>query len=382
MKMKAMKPMQTNMTARKGRFSPILAIFGAAVLVLSLTGCGGKAKEAASAAVSSAIPVKVLPAVRQSIRETLSYTGTVEAGQKINITPETGGKVARILVEEGQRVAKDQLLAELDTAAIELQLKQAEAALAVAQANFANTAKNKERMGRLLAEKAVSDTQYEQVKLADDAARAQVDQAQAAVNLARHGLNVSRMQAPFAGLVASKNSQVGDVVNPMMGGFGGSGSVLTLVDDSRIKVVVEVSPGDIGRLVRGKPALIRVANRETVEAAGTVSVVNSTADAMSKKFRVEVAAANPGLRLRPGTFGTVLFEIGIRENVLAVPLRAVVADKYVFIAVAGKAVRREVTLGLRNAESVEVLKGLNEGDRVIVEGNFGLTEGAAVEIAG
>lgn len=380
--MKTTKQMLKKMTDRKDVFRPALAILGAAALLLSLSACGGKTTDTAAATVSSAIPVKVAPAARTTVRETLSYTGTVEAGQKINITPETGGKVARILVEEGQRVAKDQLLAELDTSAIELQLKQTEAALAVAQANFANTAKNKERMVRLLAEKAVSDTQYEQVKLADDAARAQVDQAQAAVNLARHGLNVSRMQAPFAGLVASKNSQVGDVVNPMMGGFGASGSVLTLVDDSRVKVVVEVSPGDIGRMVRGKPALIRVANGETVEAAGTVSVVNSTADAMSKKFRVEVIAANPGLRLRPGTFGTVLFEIRVRENVLAVPLRAVVDDKYVFIAVGGKAVRREVKLGLRTTETVEVLSGLAEGDRVIVEGNFGLTDGAAVEIAG
>jgi len=380
--MKAMNPMLKKTAFGKGVFSPALAIFGVAALILSPTGCGGNAKEAASAAVPSAIPVKVAPAARTTVRETLSYTGTVEAGQKINITPETGGKVARILVEEGQRVAKDQLLAELETSAIELQLKQAEAALAVAQANFANTAKNKERMDRLLAEKAVSDTQYEQVKLANDAARAQVDQAQAAVNLARHGLNVSRMQAPFAGLVASKNSQVGDVVNPMMGGFGASGSVLTLVDDSRIKVLVEVSPGDIGRMVRGKPALIRVANGETVEAAGIVTVVNSTADAMSKKFRVEVAAANPGLRLRPGTFGTVLFEVGLRENVLAVPLRAVVDDKFVFVAVGGKAVRREVKLGLRTTETVEVLSGLSEGDPVIVEGNFGLSDGTAVEIGG
>ena len=359
-----------------------LGFVGAGAVILCLSGCGGGKPEAASAAASSqAIPVKVAPAARTTVRETLAYTGTVEAGQKINITPETGGKVARILVEEGQRVVQDQLLAELDTSAIELQLKQAEAALAVAQANLANTGKNKERMDRLRAEKAVSDTQHEQVKLADDAARAQVDQAQAAVNLARHGLDVSRMRAPFAGLVASKNTQVGDVVNPMMGGFGGSGSVLTLVDDSRIKVVVEVSPSDIARLAKGRPALIRVENGTTVEAAGTVSVVNSTADAMSKKFRVEVAAANPGLSLRPGTFGTVLFETGVRENVLAVPLAAVVDGKYVFLAVGGKAVRREVTLGLRSGDSVEVTNGLAEGDRVIVAGNFGLADGTAVRIA-
>ena len=67
-------------------------------------------------------------------------------------------------------------------------------------------------------EKAVSDQQYEQVKLAYDAAGAQLDQAQAAVNLAQHSLDVSIMKAPFAGVIASKNAEVGDVINPMMGG--------------------------------------------------------------------------------------------------------------------------------------------------------------------
>jgi RND family efflux transporter MFP subunit len=369
------------MNARMKTRRAVLGVLAAAALAFVWTGCGGNTDEATQATAVNAIPVKASPATRQTIRETLSYTGTVEAGRKINITPEMGGKVARILVEEGQRVAEGDLLAELDASAIELQLKQAEAALAVAEANLANAARNKERMDRLKAEKAVSDIQYEQVKLADDAARAQVDQARAAVNLARHGLDVSRMRAPFAGLVASKNAQVGDVVNPMMGGFGASGSVLTLVDDFRIKVIVEVSPADIGRLARGGPAMIRVSNGETAEAGGRITVVNSVADPMSKKFRVEVSAPNPGLALRPGTFGTVLFEVGVRENVLAVPLRAVIDDKYVFIVVGGKAVRREVALGLRNSESVEVLSGLSEGDRVIVEGAFGLADGIAVAIA-
>jgi RND family efflux transporter MFP subunit len=361
----------------------MIAILGTVALVWTAAGCGGGAKDSAPSSVTNTLPVKVASVARTTVRETLSYTGTVEAGQKINITPEMGGKVARILVEEGQRVDKDQLLAELETSSLELQLKQAEAALAVSEANLANAARNKERMDRLRTEKAVSDMQYEQVKLADDAARAQVEQAKAAVNLARHGLDVSRMRAPFAGLIASKNTQVGEVINPMMGGFGSSGSVVTLVDDTRIKVVVEVSPADIGRIVKGKPALVRVAGGAApLEAAGTVALVNSSADPQSKKFRVEVTGPNPGRALRPGTFGTVLFEVDLRENVLTVPIRAVIEEKYVYVVAGGKAVKRVVTLGLRNGENVEVTSGLSEGDRIVVEGGFGLPDGAAVEIVG
>src|SRR4030067_372928 len=76
-----------------------------------------------------AAPVKVFKAIRMRISEKLFYTGTIEAWQKINITPDVGGKIARILVNEGDRVAKGQVLAELDVEAITLQLKQAEAAL-------------------------------------------------------------------------------------------------------------------------------------------------------------------------------------------------------------------------------------------------------------
>ena len=74
-------------------------------------------------------------------------------------------------------------------------------------------------MDRLIKENAVSEQQHEQVQLAYDAAKAQLQQAQAAVNLARHALDVSIMKAPFSGVIASKNAEVGDVINPMMGGF-------------------------------------------------------------------------------------------------------------------------------------------------------------------
>ena len=349
-----------------------------------LGACKSQKQEAgpADAAAISAAPVKVQTVARQKVSEKLTYTGTLEAWQKITITPEIGGKVAKIYVEEGQRVAKGQLLAEMDTESVSLQVKQAEAALAVADANFRNAARNKERMDRLIAEKAVSDTQYEQVKLGHDAAKAQLDQAQASVNLARHALDVSIMKAPWNGVIASKNAQVGDIINPMMGGYGaaGAGGVLTLVDYARIKIVVEASQSDAARLAKGQRALVKVGGGEIKDVPGFVSVVNTTADPLSKKFRVEVTADNPGLALRPGTFGSVEFEVTSHENALAVAQKAVFDNKYVYVVEGGKALKREIMLGLKNTTMIEVLDGLKEGDQVIVEGAFGLIDGTAVEI--
>jgi RND family efflux transporter MFP subunit len=362
----------------------MLLLLGFAFALLSFCKPSQNAESKGEAQAAGAAPVKVFKVIRQRISEKLLYTGTIEAWQKINITPDVGGKIDRINVNEGDRVSKGQVLAELDTQAIRLQLEQAEAAWAVAQANFNNAKTNWERMERLYKENAVSEQQYEQVKLAFDSAKAQLNQAQAAVNLAKHSLNVSIMKAPFSGVIASKNADVGDVINPLMGGFspGSGGGVLTLVDFSRIKIRVEISGADIPLVRKGQEAILRVPTIPGREFRGTVQVVNVAADPQTKKFGIEVAVDNPDLVLRPGTFGEIILEIQTHEKALVVPQKAILENKHVFIARDGQAVKREVVLGLQNSSLVEIQNGVEEGDLVIAEGNFGLEDGAPIEITG
>jgi RND family efflux transporter MFP subunit len=327
-----------------------------------------------------ATPVKIAKVTKRKISEKIFQTGTIEAWQKITIMPDVGGKIAKIYVDAGDRVVKGQVLAELDTEAIRLQLKQAEAGLAVAEAAFKDAGRNKERMERLVNENAVSEQQFEQVKLAHEAAQAQLAQAQAAVNLARHSLNVSIMKAPFSGVIASKNAEVGDVINPLMGGFGGPSGVLTLVDFSKVKAMVDFSQDGILRVQKGQTVILKTSSFPDREFRGTVTLVNLAADPQSKKFKVEVTADNPDLALRPGTFGEIIFELSSHEDALAVPQKAVIENKYVFLAQGTKALKKEVRLGLQNTGDVEIVEGVSEGDAVIVEGNYGLEDGAAIEI--
>lgn len=342
----------------------------------------GKNEQPVTEETAGTAPVRFMTVAKQRISEKLVYTGTLEARRKINITPDIGGKVARIYVEEGQRVKEGDIVAELDTQAIRLQLKQAEAVYAVAEASYTDAKRNKERMDRLLEEKAVSEQQHEKVKLAFEAAEAQLQQAQAALNLARHGLDVSIMKAPWNGVVSSKNVEVGDVINPMMGGYSGASGVLTLMDFSKIKIIVDVSSADIPRIKKGQTALLRGGSFPDKEFRGAVQVINLTADPMTKKFKVEVAVDNPDYALRPGTFGEVVLEVSTHEDALVLPQKAVVENKYVYLVQDGKALKREITLGLQNSSWVEILSGVKEGDRVIVEGNYGLEDGAAVEVRG
>lgn len=356
--------------------------FAVLLLFLSFLSCGPQTKEETIKEESfGAAPVKVFKVKEQKISEKLFYTGVVEAWRKIVITPDIGGKIAKIHVEEGDIVKKGQLLAEIDTRAIRLQLEQARAGLAVAEANYKNAKRNMERMERLKGEKAVSEQQYEKIKLAYEAAGAQLKQAQSALNLARYSLDVSLMKAPFDGVIASKNAEVGDVINPMMGGFSPNSGVLTLMDFSQVKIEVNVSHQDIVRIKKGLAAQLRIAAFPDRIFRGHVFLMNMIADPLTKKFKVEVSIENPELILRPNTFGEVTLEVSTHEHALVIPQKAVLENKYVFLATENNNVeKREVFLGLQNSDKVEIVKGLKEGDLVVVEGNYGLEDGAKIDI--
>jgi RND family efflux transporter MFP subunit len=325
--------------------------------------------------------VKVMEVKRQRISEKLFFTGIIEAWQTINITPEVGGKISRIYVEEGDSVSRGQLLAELDSRATRLQADQAKAVVQVAQANYNDAEKNMERMERLRKENAVSEQQNEKIRLAYEAARAELERAKAALNLAEYNLDVSLMKAPFSGVVASKNAEVGDVINPMMGSFSPASGVLTLVDYSRVKIQIDVSYEDIVRIAKGQAAYLSVETYPDKKFEGKVLVVNKAADPVTKKFHVEVVAENPERLLRPNTFGEIMIEVSSHEDALAVPQKAVLDNTHVFVLKDDSTVaRRDVTLGLQNTDSVEVTTGLEAGDVVVVEGNYGLADGDKVEV--
>ncbi|MGB9836094.1 MAG: efflux RND transporter periplasmic adaptor subunit [Candidatus Saccharicenans sp.] len=331
---------------------------------------------------TKASPVKVYKVKRQKVSEKLVYTATVEPWKKQVITPDISGKVARIYVAEGDRVHKGQLLAELDTESIRLQLKQAEAALSAAAANLQDAQRNFERIERLFKEKAVSEQQYEKARLALEAAKAQKDQAEAAVNLAKRALEVSIMKAPFDGVVASKNVEEGDIINPMMGGMSAASGVLVLMDYSKIKIKLDVAPSDITRIHKGQRVYLESFELPGKQFEGQVTVVSSMADPQTKKFKIEAVVENPELLLKPGTFGRLIVEVSSKEDSLAVPQKAILENSYVMVVEGGKAVKRTVTTGIKNTDLVEITSGLNEGDLVVVEGNFGLAEGAPVKVEG
>jgi RND family efflux transporter MFP subunit len=352
-----------------------------AIAVLGLLSCQKRAEqEQAGEQNIAAMPVEVIEVQRMSISEKLTFTGQIEAVRKENLTPDVGGKIDKIYVEAGDSVREGQLLVELDTRAIRLQLDGAQAGLAAAEANYKDARINKERMERLSRENAVSDQQLEKILLAFEASEAQVQQARAALKLARYQLDVSLLKAPFSGIVASQNAEVGDVINPMIGGMGAAGGVLTLMDFSRMNILVDVSHQDIVQLKKGQPAVLKLSAFPEKEFFGKVSIINFAADPITRKFKVEIQFPNPDGILRPNTFGEVIIDVSSHDNALVIPQTAVLENSFVFVVKNNQAVLTAVKIGLQNTSQVEVLEGLADGDRVIIRGNYGLEDGSPVSV--
>jgi len=348
------------------------------VLSLALSFCAGK--KDADAPRQLPLQVKVQAPQKGTLAKSFDYKGTVSAWKTANIAPETSGRVGRILKKQGDRGVAGELLAILDLTSLELQQKQARAAVAVAETAYQNARLNEDRMRTMLENKAVSSMQYENAKLALDAADTQLKSAKANLDLADFMVSRSNMRAPFAGVIAAKNMEEGDMINPMM---GMGQSILTLMDLSQVKVAVDVPAEEIERIRIGQPCRVTLSSLPGETFRGEVYSKNLAADPLSKTFKVEVRIDNRETKIKAGVYADIAIEYLRHEDALLLPLTALLAgDKDVMVVENGTARKRAVTVGERNGTRFEVLAGVGPQDQVIVEGNYDLKEGTAVVAAG
>lgn len=348
------------------------------VLALGLSFCAKKQETAELQ--QKPLLVKVQAPVQGTLTNDFNYKGTVSAWKTANIAPEASGRVGRILKKQGDKVVAGELLATLDLTSLELQQKQARAAVAVADTAFQNARLNEERMRKLFESQAVSSMQYESAKLARDAADTQLKSAKATLDLVDYTVNKSNMRAPFAGIIAAKNMEEGDMINPMM---GMGQTILTLMDLSKVKVAVDAPAEEIERIRIGQTCRVTIASRPGETFAGEVYSKNLAADPLSKTFKVEVKVDNPDMKIKAGVYADIAIEYVRKENVTLLPLSALLAgDREVMVDDNGVARKRAVTVGERNHTRFEVLSGVGANDRVLVEGSYDLKDGTAIAVAG
>jgi len=220
-------------------------------------------------------------------------------------------------------------------------------------------------MKALLEQGAVSEQMFEKTRMGLEVARANFEAASSVV----------RITAPIDGVVTSLNVREGEVV--LVGKV-----VCTVAKLNKAKVVVAASESEILGVTKGAQATISASDGETV--TGFVSSISSSADPITRTFRVEITAGNDSRTLKPGSFSTVTVRTGYKKDALLVPPRAVLdwqGKRVVFVAAQDSTAQlRAITVGIVNQESMEVLSGLAENDLIIIEGHERLKGGEKLNI--
>lgn len=323
-------------------------------------------------AVESAV---VKPSINVANPALLSATGYLVANKQSKITPKISGKVVKLNFDVGDKVRAGDVLAVLESTNLKAMLDEAQASLNEAEREYARQS-NLWKQG--VASRAGYDTAEAQVK----AARARVDQ----ININMRDMVV---RAPFDGTIATKSTEVGEVISSvMMGQVAGTlpaGAICTIVDLNTLEVEADVNEGSIGQLHEGQPAEVTVDAFPGKKWRGVLRQIIPTADRAKATVKVKVKILDPGERLLPEMSATANFLNTERTDAelhepakLWVPKRAVVDGKVAVIGADNRVHLRAVQTGDARESLIEVRSGLREGDRIVTDGVEQLKDGELV----
>ena len=376
---------------RKRRTGWIVAILVALLiggLVARVLYTRSHERAAAAAPPKAAPPLEItatdtLVARKQTFNRTLAVTGGLKAYNSTVVRAKVAAELKSLSVREGDAVQAGQVIGQLDALEVDLRLQQAEqnAASARAQLDIARRALDNNRA--LMAQGFISATGLENSVSNDAAARATLQAAVAAVDLARKARVDTRLVAPITGMVSQRLAQPGERVAV-------DARLVEIVDLSRIELEASVTPEDVGGVKVGQSARLRVDGIAEPLPAKVARINPSTQ--MGTRAVMVYLALEPHPGLRQGLFanGTIDLE---NRSVLAVPTSAVRIDQaepYVLAVIGDRALRRKVTLGARGEllidgriePAVELTSGVEDGALLLRGSTGAVRDGSVVRLAG
>ena len=404
--------MNGNGNGKKKRRKRIIIISVIVVILVLIVGVA----VAFSHGGSKIDPSKLAKVERHDLAKSVVATGKVEPITKVEVKSKASGIVKKLYVEYGDHVKQGQLLAQLDKVEIEAGVEQSRAALQAAQANLKAAQadyerakvdaegpdvpllkRNYERARQMAKEGVVSESALDdaekQYKLAankQNVARAQMIVLQAKIaqseaevahdqaNLKQllEQLSYTDIVSPIDGIVLSRDVEVGDAVSSILVLGSSATLVMTIGDTREVYVKGKVDESDIGRVYLGQPARIKVESFKDKTFNGVVTKISPMGVEKDNvtTFEVRVSINNPGGELRAEMTANAEIILEEHKNVLQIPEGAIIYDTNRNASVEvpdpkGKEGKRKVAvnIGISNGAKTEVLKGLNEGDQVILQ---------------
>ena len=354
-----------------------LAVWG---IVSRISARNALEREAAAAAVPTVATVS--PHFGPG-SDTLVLPGSVQAFYEAPIYARTSGYLKIWYTDIGAAVKKGQLLAEIDTPEVDQQLRQAEADLATADANYQLARTTNERWQGLLSTESVSQQDADQ--RAGDAAAKAAARRSAAANLARlRDLeSFKRVVAPFSGVVTERNTDVGALINA---GQAPGSALFRVADTHRLRIYVSVPQAYASAMSAGLKAALEFADRPAARYEATVASTAHALDASTRTLQVELQIDNTQGELLPGSYAQVHFTLsGGGANALRIPVNSVLfRSRGLEVATLDNEHRvhlRPITQGRDFGTEIEVLAGIEATDTLVVNPPDSIADGTVVRVA-
>jgi membrane fusion protein (multidrug efflux system) len=312
--------------------------------------------------------------------------GQLDSPQNVEVRARVEAFVKDAPFTEGKEVEKDQVIFQLDPAPYEERLKAAEGALAEAKAAVAKNRADVARLLPLFKAHAIPEQDLDNAKAAVEVGDAGVQSAEARVDAANLDLSYSTMRAPITGLIGAKQVSIGDLV-----GKGEPTLLATMSTLDPIWFYCNVSEVSYYKLKEWSkkegndpfklPLTLILADGAEHPEPGTFVFIDREVNVKTGTIRMRAQFPNPKKILKPGMFARARVDLDTRKDCLEVPERAVVelqGKSFLWVIKDGKANQVSVTVGEQNGSNLLILKGLEPGDRVVVEGIQKVREGAPV----
>ena len=358
--------------------------FALSGLALSLTGCG-KTESAAGPGGMPPPEVSFVVAQAKALPVALEYTGQTAGSRETEVRARVSGILQGRLYEEGATVKAGAPLFLIDPDTLQAQSASADAAVAVASAKVSQARRDHARLAPLIADKAVSQKEFDDATSALEAAEASLVQAQAQANEARLNLGYTKVLAPISGVTGVAAKSEGNLIT------ASDNLLTTIVQTNPIYVNFSVSEADLLRMTKqvgngqlkvpgsrssngslGFNVNVKLSDGSMFPQTGKLNFASEKVNVQTGSFDVRAEIPNPDGSLRPGQFVRVVLGGANRTNALSVPQRAVIDSPFgKMVFVIGKEDKLEphpVELdGWSNGQWI-VTKGIAPGDRVVVEG--------------
>jgi RND family efflux transporter MFP subunit len=347
----------------------LLLTFLAPLALSALLSACGKAPEAQPQPAPKSWDLAVVKVATAGLPIDYTTVGSVVSDQRIEVTSRMSGYIHELLVREGDRVRRGQIIARLDGADVEGSIRQSRAGVGAASSALADAQIDFERFQRLYERASVSENEWRKVRLKRDAARESLNQAQAAQDTANAQRAYVDIRSPDDGVVVARLKQAGDLAAP-------GAPMLTLEVGRALLFETSVSEAHVAAIAVGSRARVKI-DALTQVFEGTVSRVVPSGDPVTRSYLVKVALPETA-GLMPGMFGRASFAVGDSPSLL-VPAQALVERgglRGVFLVdEAGLARFRWLRTGREWPDRIEVTAGLAAGERIVAAVDPGLREG-------